>query len=162
MDAAVRTQQLQRAEHEAADSDKDSECSMESVSSDRGSHKPGYKTDESDKKTKSNKRKSKSRSMKSKLLQERIAQYREGKQNLPSHEVIQNSLHVKTNKVDLQLCDDMSGADVMDSVQGSMLIQVSIFTALCDRHGYYGAAGIPFGGGRVFGPACRSREGTLE
>lgn len=131
MGAAVRTHQLQQ-EQDGADSDRDSEGSMESVSSDRsserGARKASYnasKKEGSEKKAKINKkRKSKSSSMKNKLLQERISQYREGKQNLPSYEVIQNSFHVKTGKVDLQLCDDMSGADMADTVQGSMLIQV--------------------------------------
>lgn len=130
MGAAVRTHQSQREEQEGAESDRDSEGSLESVSSDRGAQKASQhanKMEAGEKKTKkSKKRKSKSSNMKNKLLQERISQYREGKQNLPSYEVIQNSFHVKTGKVDLQLCDDMSGSDMTDTVQGSMLIQVSL------------------------------------
>lgn len=40
--------------------------------------------------------------------------YQEGKQNLPANEVIQDSFHVKTGTVDLQLCDD----------KGSLLLQL--------------------------------------
>lgn len=131
MDAAVRTHQLQRVEQEGEeDSDRDSKGSLESISSDGGLQRASYQTgkkDDSDKKmkkSKNKKRQPKSSSVRNKLLQERISQYREGKQNLPSYEVIQNSFHVKTGKVDLQLCDDMSGSDMTDTVQGSMLIQV--------------------------------------
>ena len=138
MDAAVRTYQ-QREEGEGVESD--SEGSMESVSSDRGSHKASYhanKMEDGDKKMrKSQKKKSKSSAMKNKLVQERISQYREGKLNLPSYEVIQNSFHVKTGKVDLQLCDDMSGADMTDTVQGSMLIQVRGAVVLCTIGDHY-------------------------
>ena len=119
----MQTHQLQRAEAEA-ESDRDSDGSLESVSSEMSTHRSTRRRAEAEeKKSKSKKRKSKSSVQKNKLLQERIAQYREGKLNLPSYEVIQNSLHVKTGKVDLQLCDDTSGGT--DTVQGSMLIEVS-------------------------------------
>ena len=117
----MRTHQLQRAEAEA-ESDRDSDGSLESVSSEMSTHRSTRRRAEAEEK-KSKKRKSKSSVQKNKLLQEHIAQYREGKLNLPSYEVIQNSLHVKTGKVDLQLCDDTSGGT--DTVQGSMLIEVS-------------------------------------
>lgn len=132
MDAAVRTQQVQR-EGEEADS-QDSEASFESTSSERSSHKSATgthdsKVEENKKAKKPKKRKSKSSIQKDKVLQERISQYREGKVNLPSYEVIQNSFHLKTGKVDLQLCDDIGNSGVTDTVQGSMLIQVRKVTA---------------------------------
>lgn len=120
MDAAVRTHQQQEGEEDSDDGD--SYGSLESVYSEKGSQK----SDKPDKDAKKKKRKqSKSSSQKEKVIQERIAQYREGKQNLPAHEVIQNSFHFKTGKVDLQLCDDTTDSGVTDAIQGSMLIQVN-------------------------------------
>lgn len=113
MDAAVRTQQQQRQ-----DGDDSSLGSLESLSSEKGSQK----TDKSGKETK--RKKPKSSSQREQAVQERISQYREGKLNLPAHDVVQNSFHFKTAKVDLQLCDDTSGSELTDTVQGSMLIQV--------------------------------------
>lgn len=141
MDAAVRTAQQHR---EGPDSDRDSDASLESVSSagdkgsissssDRGSSasekgmqkSAGLDSKKEDKpKKKKKKRPSKSSSQKMKLVEERISQYREGKKNLPPYEIIQNSFHVKTGKVDLQLCDDMGDTGVTDTVQGTMLIEV--------------------------------------
>jgi hypothetical protein len=110
MDAAVRTHQQQRQE----DGDASSFGSLESLSSD--------KPDKSeDAKKRKGKRLSKAATDRENAMQDRISQYREGKLNLPPHEVIQNSFHFKTGKVDLQLCDDTSSCG---TVQGSMLIQV--------------------------------------
>lgn len=118
MDAAVRTAQLQRDEEDRA-----SDISMESVS---GAQKPDSKS-----KSSKRKRKSKSDDMRDELIRERIAQYREGKLNLPAHEVIQNSFHLKTGKVDIQLCDDINASGgTTESVQGSILLQVPIITVI--------------------------------
>lgn len=114
MDAAVRTYQLQRG-----DSDKESEGSIESVSTD----KPVAPNNNSGERKKT-KRKSKASSAKDKAVQERIEKYREGKLNFPPYEVVQNSFHFKTGKVDLQLCDDIGNAAGTDTVRGSMLIEV--------------------------------------
>ena len=125
MDAAVRTAQQQRQDQEeAADSDRYSESSMESVSSDKGTQKSGQHPKVEGKKKKKKKRTSKSSTQKLKVIEERLSQYREGKKNLPSYEVIQNSFHVKTGKMDLQLCDDMGDSGITDTVQGTMLIEV--------------------------------------
>lgn len=118
MDAAVRTHQQQQ---ESKDSDGESVGSLESIAGEKTDHK-------AEKPGKEKKRKSKSSSQKEKekAVQERIEQYQEGKQNLPPHEVIQNSFHFKTTRVDLQLCDDTTDSGgVTDTVQGSMLIQAS-------------------------------------
>ena len=124
MDAAVRTAQQQRVEQD--DSDRDSDMSMDSVSSERGAQRSSTrdKVDEKQQKKKKKKRPSKSSSQKLKVIEERIAHYREGKKNLPAYEIIQNSFHMKTGKVDLQLCDDMGDSGVTDTVQGTMLIEV--------------------------------------
>ena len=125
MDAAVRTAQQQRGEQD--DSDRDSDISMDSVSSERGtqrSYNMRDKVDEKQQKKKKKKRPSKSSSQRQKVIEERITQYREGRKNLPPYEIIQNSFHVKTGKMDLQLCDDMGDSGVTDTVQGTMLIEV--------------------------------------
>ena len=56
-----------------------------------------------------------------KAFQQTIADFREGRRNLPPYEVIQDSFHLRTGKVDLQLCDDTT---VGSTVEGSMLIQL--------------------------------------
>jgi len=117
MDAAVRTLQ-QQSEQDEGDSDKESTGSLESISNEKGGQKPEKVG------RRAKKRKSKSSSQKEKAMQERIEQYREGTQNLPAHEVIENSFHFKTGKVDLQLCGDTTDSGVTESVQGSVLIQV--------------------------------------
>lgn len=117
MDAAVRTHQQQQQ-----DEDSSSRGSMESIYSEKGTQKQD-KSEDAKKKKKRPKSSSQGRNT---SVQERISQYREGKLNLPAHEVVQNSIHLKTGKVDLQLCDDTMGSGgVTDTVQGSMLIQVS-------------------------------------
>ena len=56
-----------------------------------------------------------------KAFQQTLSDFREGKRNLPPYEVIQDSFHLRTGKVDLQLCDDTT---VGSTVEGSMLIQL--------------------------------------
>lgn len=127
MDTAVRTAQRQRKDQEDPDSDRDSDVSNESVSSERGTQRPARDTKVEEKqKKKKKKRPSKTSSQRLKVIEERLAQYREGKKNLPSFEVIQNSFHVKTGKMDLQFCDDMGDSGITDTVQGTMLIEVGL------------------------------------
>ena len=147
MDAAVRTRQLQRVDQE---SDRDSDASVESGSSGGSAYKSGHhntsssssKPEEDSKRKKTKKKKSKSSSLKDKMFQERLAQYREGKKNLPSYEVIQDSFHLLTGKVDMQLCSDMDSAGMTDTVQGSMLIQVSQPGPLVSCHASVWCAGL--------------------
>ena len=63
------------------------------------------------KKTKSSKKDLK----KETLVRNRELHYQLGRTNLPSYEVIQDSIHIKSNSVNLQLCDS----------NGSLLLQVS-------------------------------------
>lgn len=127
MDAAVQTAQQQRQEQEDPDSDRDSDASMDSVSSDRGTQRSATRDSKQEEKRKKKKRPSKYSSQKLKVIEDRISQYREGKKNLPAYEIIQNSFHVKTGKVDLQLCDDMGDTGITDTVQGTMLIEVCTY-----------------------------------
>ena len=126
MDAAVRTQQEKRGSV-AGDDDSDSESvdSFESISNERS--RPN-KTSSGSK----NKKVSRSSQRYSKIFQERVKAYMEGRKNLPSHEVIQNSFHLKTGKVDLQLCDDTASS----GVEGSLLIQV-VITVITGNHSHH-------------------------
>lgn len=123
MDAAVRTQQLKRigSEDGGTDSDQESVDSFDSVSSsnDRGKPISNNKAGNTKGKTKKT-RSSRSSQRHEKVLSERMKEYMDGRRNLPSHEVIQSSFHLKTGKADLQLCDDTAS----NGVQGSLLIQV--------------------------------------
>lgn len=144
MDAAVRTQQLKRMEEEDEGSDGESIDSQDSISSERSSGKTSANKSASDSKKKKTKpkkgRSSRSSLLKDRLMTEKVAQYMDGKKNLPAYEVIQNSFHLKTGKVDLQLCDDTSrdtenvdksgGKASADHVQGSLLIQVRMTSAI--------------------------------
>ncbi len=115
MDAAVRTQQQKRGALDGRDSDEESVDSLESVtaSNDRGKPKPSGNH-------RKHKKQSRSSQHHERVFEEKMKEYMEGRKNLPSHEVIQNSFHLKTGKVDLQLCDDMASS----GSEGSLLIQV--------------------------------------
>ena len=39
-------------------------------------------------------------------LKKRIYEYRSGKKNMPSHEIVQNSFHLMTGSINFQFCDD--------------------------------------------------------
>ena len=123
MDAAVHTQQNKREEDED-ESDSESVDSQDSASKERSASKlsanVSTKSMNSDEKSKPKKsRSSQSFQRRNKFVSEKTSQYMEGRRNLPAHDVIQNSFHLKTGKVDLQLCDDTSA-----HVQGSLLVQV--------------------------------------
>ena len=45
--------------------------------------------------------------------------------NIPRYKVIQNSFHLRSGKIDLQLCNDVVKEDGSSKVQGSMLIQLT-------------------------------------
>lgn len=121
MDAAVRTQQLKRVEDGGTDSDTESVDSLDSISSTNDRSRPSANDKSSSSKAKSKKsNSSRSSQRREKLISGRMKEYMDGRRNLPSHEVIQNSFHLKTGKVDLQLCDDTTST----GVQGSLLIQV--------------------------------------
>ena len=113
----MRTYQEQSAQ-DGADSDKESTGSLDSVLNEKDNQKSSKE---------SKKKRSKSSRQKEAAMKERIQHYQDGRLNLPAHEVIQNSFHFKTGKVDMQLCDDTSDSGVTDTVQGSMLIQVIPF-----------------------------------
>ena len=64
-------------------------------------------------------------SVKEKAYHAKMVEYQEGRRNLPSYEVIQDSFHLQTGKLNLQLCDDTSIGSGGSTVEGSMKIELS-------------------------------------
>ncbi len=65
-------------------------------------------------------------SSKEKAYLDVLKEYQDGKRNLPGYEVIQDSFHLRTGKIHLQFCDDMSIGSEEVNVEGSLKMQ------LCD------------------------------
>lgn len=135
MDAAVRTAQRTREEREK-ESEGSTSSSMESIVSAPGDTPLGHKlshhqeeqrrqSKKKNNKTSNSSKKSKALSAKEMKINQRIADYRNGKLNIPKYEVIQNSFHLRSGKIDLQLCNDVIKEDGSRKVQGSMLIQLT-------------------------------------
>ena len=132
MDAAVKVAQREREERER-ESEEGSASSLESIVSTPGdtptSHKLSQQQQKRDRDKKNRKaslkKKSKKLSAAEEAIQERIAKYRNGELNIPRYEVIQNSFHLRSGKIDLQLCNDVIKEDGSRKVQGSMLIQLT-------------------------------------
>ena len=112
IDAAVHMAQRRRLEREGDDSDS---VSGESVMSEEGlvHGADGKKTKSSRKKSDSKSEKKpkekKGLSPKEVIMKQKMYDYRSGKQNIPVHEVIQDSVHVQTGNIDLQFCNDSKG-----------------------------------------------------
>ena len=70
----------------------------------------------------SSKRKSKNSSATEQMIEKRISDYHDGRSSIPRYEVMQNSFHLRSGKIDLQLCNDVIKEDGSHKVQGSMLI----------------------------------------
>ena len=58
---------------------------------------------------KSDKRRSKGLTQKEIVMKKKRYEYRSGLVNIPSYEVIEDSVHVQTGTIDLQFCDDIPG-----------------------------------------------------
>lgn len=132
MDAAVKSAQRMREEREKES--EGSTSSLESLASVSGdtpfSHKLSSSHSNSKQQAKKNrktssKKRSQAVSANEKLVKQRISDYRDGKLNIPRYEVIQNSFHLRSGKIDLQLCNDVIKEDGSSKVQGSMLIQLT-------------------------------------
>lgn len=133
MDAAVKTAQRSREEREK-DSEEGSASSLESIVSASGdmptSHKLSQERQQKRQQSKkshktSSKRKSTTSSAREKLIETRVSNYRNGKLSIPKYEVIQDSFHLRSGKIDLQLCNDVIKEDGSRKDQGSMLIQLT-------------------------------------
>ena len=132
MDAAVKSAQRMREEREKES--EGSTSSLESLASVSGdtpfSHKLSSHSQEQQRQAKKNrkgssKKRSQAPTANEKLVKQRISDYRDGKLNIPRYEVIQNSFHLRSGKIDLQLCNDVVKEDGSSKVQGSMLIQLT-------------------------------------
>lgn len=127
MDAAVKSAQRVREEREKGS--EGSTSSLESLASISGdapfSHKLSSQQQAKKNRKTSSKKRSQAPTANEQLVKQRISDYREGKLNIPKHEVIQNSFHLRSGKIDLQLCNDVIKEDGSSKVQGSMLIQLT-------------------------------------
>ena len=130
MEAAVHTAQAARGDGEGQDSDRESVDSLESVmSSESGGSKAsaGSEAGKNKKETSGgNKTGKKARPRKSltdkeRVIKQRITDYRDGRLTVPSYEVVQDSFHLRSGKIELQLCDDTKESH---TAQGSMLLQL--------------------------------------
>ena len=135
MDAAVKSAQRMREEREKES--EGSTSSLESLASVSGdtpfSHKLSSHSQEQQRQQQkakknrkvSSKKRSQALTANEQLVKQRISDYRDGKLNIPKYEVIQNSFHLRSGKIDLQLCNDVVKEDGSSKVQGSMLIQLT-------------------------------------
>ena len=117
MAAAVKNARKEREKEESSSTD-----SSETSSVDGG--RSGWGQDPSQKSARGKKGK-RSLSTKEKRV---LHEYQEGVRNLPAWEVIQDSFHLRTGWVDLQLCDDTAeGEEGSRTVEGSLLIRLNEF-----------------------------------
>lgn len=126
--AAVKMARAARLEREKQDSDRESIDSVESTASTASSEVGGGRYSDSGGSGKADHKKkpylvtgSKSLTSKERIIKQRITDYREGKHRIPHFEVIQDSFHLHSGKIEIQLCDDMEEAH---ATQGSMLLQL--------------------------------------
>ena len=117
VEVAVTFAQHERTEQALLRGSRDSLDSIDSISSSGTVGIPEEKkTDKKEKEKERGKRvrKDDKEVQKERLLVARLLEYQMGSTNLPSYEVIQDSFHLKTGSLDLQLCDE----------RGSLLLQV--------------------------------------
>lgn len=129
MEAAVHTAQAARRDREGQDSDRESVDSLESVmSTESGGSKAsaGSEAGNDKKKVSGGEKTKKARPRKSltekeRIIKQRITDYRDGRLTVPPYEVVQDSFHLCSGKIELQLCDDTKESR---TAQGSMLLQL--------------------------------------
>ena len=115
MEVAVTFAQHERSEQALLRGSRDSLDSIDSFSSSgTGGTLEEKKTNKREKERGKHVRKDDKEVQKERLFVARMLEYQMGHTNLPSYEVIQDSFHLKTGNLDLQLCDD----------RGSLLLQV--------------------------------------
>ena len=110
LDAAVRTAQRDRESVEGSDSPEASPGEVRRGGKKKGGALEGRRVPKV--------------TPKERAFQQTMVNFREGKRNLPAYEVIQDSFHLRTGKVDLQLCDDTSMGENESAVEGSVLIRL--------------------------------------
>lgn len=126
MQAAVKIAREARLERDRQDSDRESVDSMESTVSTTSSEFRGGRLEKTGTGSKTN-RKKKSSSVKrslsasERIVKQRTSDYREGIKVIPQFEVIQNSFHLCSGKIEIQLCGD---TEESHTAQGSMLLEL--------------------------------------
>ena len=122
MAAAVKT--AQRKREEASKESTDGSAPPSPDLSERRKSKISHLPKQTSKSKRKQHERSKDPSPNERAYLQKISQYRQGMMNLPAYEIIQDSFHLKTGKIDLQLCDDTQAGADGSSVEGSMRIQL--------------------------------------
>ena len=60
-------------------------------------------------------------------LEEKLKEYQDGRQPLPTFEVVQNSFHIRSGRLDIQFCDDVNKSTDIGGVNSSLLIMLEEF-----------------------------------
>lgn len=60
-------------------------------------------------------------------LEEKLKEYQDGRQSLPVFEVVQNSFHIRSGRLDIQFCDDVNKSTDIGGVNSSLLIMLEKF-----------------------------------
>ena len=61
-------------------------------------------------------------------LEEKLKEYQDGRLPLPVFEVVQNSFHIRSGRLDIQFCDDVNKSMDIGGVNSSLLIMLEKFT----------------------------------
>lgn len=60
-------------------------------------------------------------------LEEKLKEYQDGQQALPVFEVVQNSFHIRSGRLDIQFCDDINRTTEVGGINSSLLITLEKF-----------------------------------
>ena len=60
-------------------------------------------------------------------LEEKLKEYQDGRQPLPVFEIVQNSFHIRSGRLDIQFCDDVNKSTDIGGVNSSLLIMLEKF-----------------------------------
>jgi len=59
---------------------------------------------------------------------EKLKEYQDGRRSLPTFEVVQSSFHVRSGRVDIQFCDDVTRSEESGNVNSSLLVMLEKFS----------------------------------
>jgi len=65
---------------------------------------------------------------KAEKFEEKLKEYQNGRRSLPTFEVIQSSFHVRSGRVDVQFCDDVTKSGEFEDVSSSLLVMLEKFS----------------------------------
>ena len=60
-------------------------------------------------------------------LEEKLKEYQDGRQPLPGFQIVQNSFHIRSGRLDIQFCDDVNKSTDIGGVNSSLLIMLEKF-----------------------------------